>query len=309
MGQRTLKSKVDREGVEASYETICEGLKLATAGHQKPHAFYEHMKSIFDSYVNHEDDPKVLPLVTSLDAQNFDVEVLMDLEGDTERDAGEAMKPSYLDGLTLSRGNERESSPEGRNLLAAVWSKNQEQKTIRLSPVFTEKFTTELKMQLHEDYMCNRRAFQTPNTLNRPPEALTDLLSHQSQPDPDSPPRSPPNPMELVEPINAITHVVEEPELPCASDLVVVRSTPLNVIDLSQTGLDSFDDDTSTEYDWPKRNDLSKKNIESVQQIQGFLRGDVINCYINEQWLSEIREELSRIYFFNTFWFPTLKLV
>ncbi|KAL3690244.1 hypothetical protein R1sor_016553 [Riccia sorocarpa] len=258
-GHRTLKSKIDREGVEASYVIICEGLKLAASGHQKPLTFYEHMKSIFDSYVNPEGDPSVSPLVTGLDAQNFDVEVFIGLEGDTERETGGALTPDYLDGLPRA---------EARRIRGSIDAMDME-------PPRVTRAGARTRLQ----YIVT---------------------------DPDSPPTSPLNPMELVEPISTITPVVEEPELPCASDLVVVRSTPPNVIDLSQTGLASLDDDMSTEYGWPKRSDLSKEDIESVQQKEAFVRGDVINWYINRRWLSKTREELAGIYFVNTFWFPSL---
>ncbi|KAL3696302.1 hypothetical protein R1sor_010378 [Riccia sorocarpa] len=146
-GYRTLKSKIDKEGVDVSYEIISEWLKHAVVGHQKPHAFYEHMKSIFDSYVNLENDPET----------------------------------TWTGSLELKRG--------GYNARLMPWM----------------------------------LSYRESHELEHAPTMT----------DPDSPPTSPPNPMELVKPISGITPVMEEPKLRCASEIAVVWSTPSNVINLS----------------------------------------------------------------------------
>ncbi|KAL2641473.1 hypothetical protein R1flu_009060 [Riccia fluitans] len=63
-----------------------------------PQLFYEHLKSIFDSYVNPDNNPDVQPLVKGLDAEDFDVDVFMgtDMGGRKEE-----MTPDFLDGLSV----------------------------------------------------------------------------------------------------------------------------------------------------------------------------------------------------------------
>ncbi|KAL2633196.1 hypothetical protein R1flu_004675 [Riccia fluitans] len=72
-----LASDVDRAGVETSYLSICNDFKLVAASHYSPQLFYEHLKSIFDSYVNPDNNPDVQPLVKGLDAEDFDVDAFL----------------------------------------------------------------------------------------------------------------------------------------------------------------------------------------------------------------------------------------
>ncbi|KAL2611681.1 hypothetical protein R1flu_023373 [Riccia fluitans] len=77
IGHQLLANDVDRAGVETSYLLICNDFKLAVASHYSPQLFYEHLKSIFDSYVNLNNNSDVQPLVKGLDAEDFDVEAFL----------------------------------------------------------------------------------------------------------------------------------------------------------------------------------------------------------------------------------------
>ncbi|KAL2633148.1 hypothetical protein R1flu_004627 [Riccia fluitans] len=63
-----------------------------------PQLFYEHLKSIFDSYVNPDNNPDVQPLVKGLDAEDFDVDVFL---GTNMGGRKEEMTPDFLDGLSV----------------------------------------------------------------------------------------------------------------------------------------------------------------------------------------------------------------
>ncbi|KAL2642188.1 hypothetical protein R1flu_009775 [Riccia fluitans] len=76
-GHRLLASDVDRAGVETSYLSICNDFKLVAASHHSPQLFYKHLKSIFDSYVNPDNNPDVQPLVKGLGAEDFDVDAFL----------------------------------------------------------------------------------------------------------------------------------------------------------------------------------------------------------------------------------------
>ncbi|KAL2632279.1 hypothetical protein R1flu_016965 [Riccia fluitans] len=96
IGHRLLASDVDRAGVETSYLSICNDFKLVAASHRSPQLFYKHLKSIFDSYVNPDNNPDVQPLVKGLDAEDFDVDAFLDTN---MRGRKEEMTPDFLDGL------------------------------------------------------------------------------------------------------------------------------------------------------------------------------------------------------------------
>ncbi|KAL2622889.1 hypothetical protein R1flu_003094 [Riccia fluitans] len=95
-GHRLLASDVDRVGVETSYLSICNDFKLVAASHRNPQFFYEHLKSIFDSYVNPDNNPDVQPLVKGLDAEDFDVDAFL---GTNMGGRKEEMTSDFLDGL------------------------------------------------------------------------------------------------------------------------------------------------------------------------------------------------------------------
>ncbi|KAL2614171.1 hypothetical protein R1flu_025863 [Riccia fluitans] len=96
-------------GVETSYLSICNDFKLVAASHRSPQLFYEHLKSIFDSYVNPDNNPDVQPLVKGLDAENFDVDAFL---GTNMGGRKEEMTPDFLDGLSIHDVRRLESEIE-----------------------------------------------------------------------------------------------------------------------------------------------------------------------------------------------------
>ncbi|KAL2624153.1 hypothetical protein R1flu_008398 [Riccia fluitans] len=96
IGHRLLTSDVDKAGIEISNLSICNDFKLAAASHRSPQLFYEHLKSILNSYINPDNNPDVQPLVKGLDVEDFDVDVFL---GTNMGGHKEEMTPDFLDGL------------------------------------------------------------------------------------------------------------------------------------------------------------------------------------------------------------------
>ncbi|KAL2641816.1 hypothetical protein R1flu_009403 [Riccia fluitans] len=109
IGHRLLASDVDRAGVETSYLSICNDFKLVAASHRSPQLFYEHLKSIFDSYVNPDNNLDVQPLVKGLDAEDFDVDAFLGIDMGGRK---EEMTPDFLDGLSVHDVRRLESEIE-----------------------------------------------------------------------------------------------------------------------------------------------------------------------------------------------------
>ncbi|KAL2642522.1 hypothetical protein R1flu_010109 [Riccia fluitans] len=58
----------------------------------------------------------------------------------------------------------------------------------------------------------------------------------------------------------------------------------------------------SEDQGWPCKEDLTKEDLESAMYKGRYLRGDVINIYINERFLKKPREQLHNMFYVNTFW-------
>ncbi|KAL2624130.1 hypothetical protein R1flu_008375 [Riccia fluitans] len=74
-----------------------------------PQLFYEHLKSIFDSYANPDNNPDVQPLVKGLDAEDFDIDAFL---GTNMGGRKEEMTPDFLDGLSVHDVRRLESEIE-----------------------------------------------------------------------------------------------------------------------------------------------------------------------------------------------------
>ncbi|KAL2613843.1 hypothetical protein R1flu_025535 [Riccia fluitans] len=62
-GHRTLQDEVDRTGIDVCYQSLLDALKAVVGTLPNSLAVFEYMRSIFDSYVNPNNDPNVQPLV------------------------------------------------------------------------------------------------------------------------------------------------------------------------------------------------------------------------------------------------------
>ncbi|KAL2613517.1 hypothetical protein R1flu_025209 [Riccia fluitans] len=73
-------------------------------------------------------------------------------------------------------------------------------------------------------------------------------------------------------------------------------------VDLTQY-TSSSENEGSEDQGWPCKEDLTKEDLESTMYKGCYLRGDVINMYINEAFLKKPREQLHNMFYVNTFWF------
>ncbi|KAL2653155.1 hypothetical protein R1flu_021283 [Riccia fluitans] len=99
-------AELEKRCVETSYLSICNDFKLAAASHRSPQFFYEHLKSIFDSYVNPDNNPDNQPLVKALDEEDFDVDAFL---GTNIGGRKEEMTPDFLDVLFVHDARRLES--------------------------------------------------------------------------------------------------------------------------------------------------------------------------------------------------------
>ncbi|KAL2628563.1 hypothetical protein R1flu_013249 [Riccia fluitans] len=103
----------DRTGIDVCYQSLLDALKVATRTLPNSLIVFEYMRSIFDSYVNPNNDPNVQPLVKGLDADDFSVDKFFGLQDPTSPDDVQA-SPDFEEDL---RTNERlRLQAEVRNL-------------------------------------------------------------------------------------------------------------------------------------------------------------------------------------------------
>ncbi|KAL2643675.1 hypothetical protein R1flu_011262 [Riccia fluitans] len=216
-GHRTLQDEVDRTGIDVCYESLLDALKATVGTLPNSLVVFEYMQSIFDSYVNPNNDPNVQPLVKGLDVDDFSVDKLQ---------------------------------VEVRNLRA------EPQQVTRSTCIRLDYEPTILP--------------DVPPTDNSACPVTLDLSVDACE-DPSSPPSS------QIVPVPALV------------DLTQYASSPEN--------------EGSEDQGWPCKNDLTKTDLESTMYKGRYLRGDVINMYINEAFLKKSREQLHNMFYVNTFWF------
>ncbi|KAL2607523.1 hypothetical protein R1flu_026096 [Riccia fluitans] len=100
-------------GIDVYYQSLLHALKAASGTLPKSFIVFEYMRSIFDSYVNPNNDPNVQSLVKGLDADDFFVDKFFGLQDPTSLDDDRA-SPDFEEDL---RTNERvRLQAEVRNL-------------------------------------------------------------------------------------------------------------------------------------------------------------------------------------------------
>ncbi|KAL2621754.1 hypothetical protein R1flu_001959 [Riccia fluitans] len=165
-GHRTLQDEVDRMGIDVCYQSLLDALKATARTLPNSLTVFEYMRSIFDSYVNPNNDPNVQPLVKGLDADDFSVDKFFGLQDPTSPDDVQA-SPDFEEDL---RTNERlRLQAEVRNLGAKP------QRVTRSTRVHLDYETTILP--------------DVPPTDN-PTCPVTLDLSMDAREDPSSPPPS-----------------------------------------------------------------------------------------------------------------------
>ncbi|KAL2631475.1 hypothetical protein R1flu_016161 [Riccia fluitans] len=188
-GHRTLQDEVDQTGIDVCYSSLLHALKAAVGTLPNFLAVFEYMRSIFDSYVNPNDDPNVQPFVKGMDADDFSVDKFFGLQVSTSPDE------------------------------------------VQASPDFEEDLRTNERLRLQAEIV--------------PVLALVDLTQYASSPE----------------------------------------------------------NEGSEDQGWPRKEDLTKADLESTIYKGHYLRGDVINMYINEAFLKKPRKQLHNMFYVNTFWF------
>ncbi|KAL2650808.1 hypothetical protein R1flu_018936 [Riccia fluitans] len=106
----------------------------------------------------------------------------------------------------------------------------------------------------------------------------------------------------------------ENPASPVTLDLTVdAREDPSSLpqsqivpiptfVDLTQY-ISSPENEGSEDQGWPRKEDLTKVDLDSSMYKGCYLRGNVINMYINQSFLKKPREQLHNMLYVNTFWF------
>ncbi|KAL2611840.1 hypothetical protein R1flu_023532 [Riccia fluitans] len=244
-GHRTLQDEVDRTGRDVCYQSLLHALKAVAGTLPNSLGVFEYMRSIFDSYVNPNNDPNVQPLVKGLDADDFSMDKFFGLQDPTSPDDVQAS----LDFEEDLRTNERlRLQAKVRNLGAEP-----------------QRVTRSTHVRL--DY--------EPTIL--PDVPPTDNLTH---------------PIILDLSVDAL----EDPSSPPQSQTVPV----LALVDLTQY-MSSPKNEGSKDQGWPCKKYLTKADLESAMYKGCYLRGNVINMYINEAFLKKPREQLHNMFYVNTF--------
>ncbi|KAL2611918.1 hypothetical protein R1flu_023610 [Riccia fluitans] len=81
-----MQDEVDRTGIDVCYQSLLDALKATAGTLPNSLAIFEYMWSIFDTYVNPNNDPNVQPLVKGLDADDFSVDKFFGLQDPTSSD-------------------------------------------------------------------------------------------------------------------------------------------------------------------------------------------------------------------------------
>ncbi|KAL2621598.1 hypothetical protein R1flu_001803 [Riccia fluitans] len=97
-GHHTLQDEVDRTGIDVCYQSLLDALKAAVGTLPNSLVVFEYMQSIFDSYVNPNNDPNVQPLVKGLDVDDFSVDKFFGLQDPTSPDDVQA-SPDFEEDL------------------------------------------------------------------------------------------------------------------------------------------------------------------------------------------------------------------
>ncbi|KAL2611134.1 hypothetical protein R1flu_022826 [Riccia fluitans] len=94
-GHRTLQDEVDRTGIDVCYKSCLHALKAIAGTLPNSLAVFEYMRSIFDFYVNPNDDPNVQPLVKGLNADDFSVDKFFALQDPTSPENHVQVSPDF----------------------------------------------------------------------------------------------------------------------------------------------------------------------------------------------------------------------
>ncbi|KAL2654176.1 hypothetical protein R1flu_022304 [Riccia fluitans] len=158
---------------------------------------------------------------------------------------------------------------------------------VQASPDFEEDLRTNERVRLR---------FEVRN-LKAEPQWLTRSTCIRLEYEPtillDVPPTD--NPVRPVT-LDLTVNAREDPSSPPLSQIVPVPT----FVDLTQY-MSSLENKGSEDQGWPRKEDLTKEDLESTIYKGCYLREDVINMYINERFLKKSCEELHNMFYVNTF--------
>ncbi|KAL2623821.1 hypothetical protein R1flu_008066 [Riccia fluitans] len=184
-GHRTLQDEVDRTGIDVCYQSLLDALKPTAGTLPNSLAVFEYMRSIFDSYVNPNNNLNVQPLVKGLDADDFSVDKFFSLQDPTSPDDVQA-SPDFEEDL---RTNEHlRLQAEVRNLGAKPqWVTRSARVRLDYEPTIlsdvpptdnlTRPVILDLSVDAHED------PSSPPPSQIVPVPALVDLTQYASFPE------------------------------------------------------------------------------------------------------------------------------
>ncbi|KAL2654235.1 hypothetical protein R1flu_022363 [Riccia fluitans] len=166
----------DRNVVDVAIENAEQRLILMTvhkALSECPQLFNEHLKSIFDSYVNPDNNPDVQSLVRGLDAEDFDVDAFLGIDMGGRK---EEMTQDFLDGLSVHDVRRLESEIEN----------------IHGEPQRVTRATVHLRLNYEQDVLPPPTTEEniTDSIVVPPVGCSIDLTANEAVDEPCSPPDS-----------------------------------------------------------------------------------------------------------------------
>ncbi|KAL2645130.1 hypothetical protein R1flu_012717 [Riccia fluitans] len=160
---------------------------------------------------------------------------------------------------------------------------------VQAGPNFEEDLTTNERLRLQAE----------SRNLTAEPQRLTRSTRIRLEYEPTILSNVPPtdNPT-LPVTLDLIMDARKDPSFPPPSQIVPI----LALVDLTQYA-SSPENKESKDQGWPRKEDLTKEDLESACYRRCYLREDVINIYINERFLQKPHEQLHNTFYMNTFWF------
>ncbi|KAL2641273.1 hypothetical protein R1flu_008860 [Riccia fluitans] len=160
---------------------------------------------------------------------------------------------------------------------------------IQVGPNFEEDLTTNEHLRLQVE---SRNLTAKPQRLTR---STRIRLEYEPTILSDAPPTD--NPALSIT-LDLTMDARKDPSFPPLSQIVPVPT----LVDLTQYA-SSRENEGSKDQGWPCKKDLTKEDMESMCYWRRYLRGDIINIYINERFLKKPHKQLHNMFYVNTLWF------
>ncbi|KAL2653508.1 hypothetical protein R1flu_021636 [Riccia fluitans] len=158
---------------------------------------------------------------------------------------------------------------------------------VQASPDFEEDLRTNERLRLQAEV---RNLGAEPQRLTR---STCVRLDYEPTILPDVPPT---DNLACLVTLDLTIDALEDPSSSPQSQIVPIPA----FVDLTQY-MSSSENEGSEDQGWPRKEDHTKADLESAMYKGHYLRGDVINMYINERFLKKPREQLHNMFYVNTF--------